>query len=52
MAILWAAVIYAGLRFILPLFVCPALAALLSSVLIEPVFRQYEQPKLDEARKV
>ena len=52
MAILWAAVIYAGLRFILSLFVCPALAALLSSVLIEPVFRQYEQPKLDEARKV
>ncbi len=54
MAVLWAGVIYAGMRFILSLFVCPALAALLSSVMIEPVFRQYEQsaPPLDESRKI
>ncbi len=44
MAVLWAAAIYAGLRFVAPFFVCPALAALLSSYLIEPVFRKYEQP--------
>lgn len=43
MAVLWAAAIYAGLRFVAPFFVCPALAALLSSYLIEPVFRRYEQ---------
>ena len=43
MAVLWAAAIYAGLRFVAPFFVCPALAALLSSYLIEPVFRSYEQ---------
>ena len=54
MAVLWAAVIYAGLRFILSLFVCPAAAALLSSVMIEPVFSKYEQsaPPLDESRKI
>ena len=44
MAILWGAALYAGLRFAAPFFVCPALAALLSSYLIEPVFRKYEQP--------
>ena len=44
MALVWGAVVYAGLRFVAPLFVCPALAALLSSLLIEPVFRQYENP--------
>lgn len=43
MAVLWAAAIYAGLRFVAPFFVCPALAALLSSYLIEPVFQSYEQ---------
>ncbi len=43
MAVLWAAAIYAGLRFAAPFFVCPALAALLSSYLIEPVFQSYEQ---------
>ena len=43
MAILWGAALYAGLRFAAPFFVCPALAALLSSYLIEPVFRKYEQ---------
>ena len=42
MAALWAVTIWAGLRFIAPFFVCPALAALLCSRLIEPVFRQYE----------
>ena len=47
MALVWAAVIYLGLRFVAPLFVCPALAALLSSVLIEPVFLKYEQPAPD-----
>ena len=41
-AVLWAAVIYAGLRFILSLFVCPAAAAWLSTYLIEPVFAKYE----------
>lgn len=43
MAILWGAALYAGLRFAAPFFVCPALAALLSSYLIEPVFQSYEQ---------
>ena len=43
MAVLWAAAIYAGLCFVAPFFVCPALAALLSSYLIEPVFQSYEQ---------
>ena len=41
-AVLWAAVIYAGLRCILSLFVCPAAAAWLSTYLIEPVFAKYE----------
>ena len=45
MAILWGAVLYAGFRFMAPLFVCPALAAFLSTYLIEPVFRQYEENK-------
>lgn len=45
MALLWGATAWAGLRFIAPLFVCPALAALLCSLLIEPVFRQYETEK-------
>ena len=43
MAIVWGAVLYIGLRFIAPLFVCPALAAFLSSFLIEPVFHKYEE---------
>lgn len=42
MALLWGAALCAGLRFIAPLFVCPALAALLSTYLIEPVFARYE----------
>ncbi len=45
MALVWGAVLYAGLRFVAPLFVCPALAALLSSLLIEPVFRRYDNPQ-------
>ena len=47
MAAVWGATLYAGLRFIAPLFVCPALAALLSSVLIEPVFLKYEEQEQD-----
>ena len=43
MALAWGAALYAGLRFVAPFFVCPALAALLSSVLIEPVFGRYEE---------
>lgn len=43
MAALWCGTLWAGLRFIAPFFVCPALAALLCSFLIEPVFRQYEE---------
>ena len=43
MAILWGATLYFGLRYAAPLFACPALAAWLSSFLIEPVFRQYEE---------
>lgn len=42
MALLWGATLYAGLRYVAPFFVCPALAALLSTFLIEPVFRRYE----------
>jgi len=42
MAILWGAALYAGLRYAAPMFVCPALAALVSTYLIEPVFRKYE----------
>ena len=43
MALAWGLSLYAGLRFIAPLFICPALTALLSSVLIEPVFLKYEE---------
>ena len=42
MAALWAVALWAGLRFIAPFFVCPALAALLCSRLIEPIFKKYE----------
>jgi len=42
MAILWGATLYLGLRYAAPLFACPALAALVSTYLIEPVFRKYE----------
>ena len=42
MAVLWGAALYAGLRFAAPFFICPALAALASAHLIEPVFRKYE----------
>jgi hypothetical protein len=42
MALIWGAALYAGFRWVSPLFVSPGLAALLSSYLIEPVFRQYE----------
>lgn len=54
MAVVWGLALYAGLRFIAPLFVCPALAALLSSALIEPVFGRYEEQStaLDESRKI
>lgn len=47
MALVWGLSLYAGLRFIAPLFICPALAALLSSVLIEPVFLKYEEQEHD-----
>lgn len=43
MALLWGGALYAGVRYVAPLFVCPGLAALLSSYLIEPVFRAYEE---------
>lgn len=43
MALVWGLSLYAGLRFVAPLFLCPALAALLSSVLLEPVFLKYEE---------
>lgn len=43
MAAVWGLSLYAGLRFIAPLFICPALASLLSSLLIEPVFGKYEE---------
>ena len=54
MAVVWGLTLYAGLRFIAPLFVCPALASLLSSTLIEPVFGRYEEQStpLDESGKV
>lgn len=42
MAVLWGAVLYTGLRFAAPFFICPALAALACTHLIEPVFRKYE----------
>lgn len=43
MAVLWGAALYAGFRWVAPIFVCPGLAALLSTFFIEPVFRRYEQ---------
>ena len=43
MALLWALTLALGLRFAAPLFVLPALTALLCTTLIEPVFQQYEQ---------
>ena len=42
MALLWGGALYAGLRYVAPLFVLPGLAAWLCSYLIEPVFRQYD----------
>ncbi len=48
MAILWGATFYAGVRYVAPLFVGPGLAAFLSSFLIEPVFRQYEEPDTEQ----
>ena len=45
MALLWAVTLALGLRFAAPLFVLPALAALLCTTLIEPVFQQYEKPQ-------
>ena len=44
LALLWAAALYVSLRFAAPFFVCPALAAYLSSYLIEPVFAPFEKP--------
>ena len=49
LALLWGLTGLAGLRFIAPLFVCPALAALLSTYIIEPVFRKYEKTDGDAA---
>ena len=43
MAILWGAAIYAGVRYVAPLFVCPGLAAFLCTYLIEPVFLPFEE---------
>ena len=43
MALLWGASLYLSVRYVAPLFVLPAAAALLSSYLIEPVFRKYEE---------
>ena len=43
MALLWALTLALGLRFAAPLFMLPALTALLCTTLIEPVFQQYEQ---------
>ena len=43
MSLLWGAVLYTGLRFVAPLFLAPALAALLCSALIAPVFRPFEE---------
>lgn len=41
LGILNAAVVFLCVRFVLPLFFLPALAALISSLLIEPMFRPY-----------
>ena len=41
LGILNAAVLYLCVRFIVPLFFLPALAALISSLLIEPMFKPY-----------
>ena len=43
MAILWGAALYTGVRYVAPLFVAPGLAAFLSTYLIEPVFKSYEE---------
>ncbi len=39
LALLWGGAVWVGLRFVSPLFALPGLAALLSTYLIEPVFR-------------
>ena len=44
LALISALLIAACLRFVVPLMFAPALAAFLSSYLIEPVFSQYETP--------
>ena len=43
MSVLWGAALFFSLRYVSPLFFLPGLAACLSSFLIEPVFRPYEE---------
>ena len=45
MALVWGAAISVSLRFAAPFFLCPALAAYISSYLIEPVFILFEDEK-------
>ena len=43
MALMWGAALYAGVRSAFAFFAAPGLAAYLSTYLIEPVFRPFEQ---------
>ena len=45
MALVWGAALYVSLRFVAPFFLFPALAAYVSSYLIEPVFLLLEDEK-------
>ncbi len=50
MALIWGAALYFSLRYVSPLFFLPGTAAWLSSLLIEPVFRRYEEQQKPNAR--
>ena len=45
LAVLWGTALWFTLRYMLPVFVLPGLAAFLSTYLIEPVFRQYQEDR-------
>ena len=51
MALMVLLVIVLSARFVVPLMFAPALAAYLSSYLIEPVFLQYEEAQTDETEE-
>ena len=51
MALMNALLIVVSTKYVVPLMFAPALVSLLSSYLIEPVFRRYEDPQKTEAEE-